>query len=289
MTKRNTVIFLVSTFLFSWILWVPSVLEKFGIISLGSETVSNTIYFITIILGAFGPAFGTFMALRNEKILFKTHLKKVIKTKKIKMLGLLLFIIILIPLAINGFSLIIGRIFSLSIPPSPLPHDKWFMPYLLYIPYLLFVSILGGGQEEIGWRGYLQGELLKKLSPEITSLIIGFFWGLWHTPLWFMIWDTHYYTPYIGFILMTMSISFVYSYIYEKSQGNLLIMVLFHGSNNAAHALFYLFYDELPASAQFLYWIYVAVNILAAFIVIILRIIQKRKLKNEKPPTLDSN
>jgi membrane protease YdiL (CAAX protease family) len=268
---------------------VPSVLEKFGVISLGSETVSNTIYFVTIILGAFGPAFGAFMALRNEKISFKAHLKKVIKTKKIKMWGLLLVIIILIPLAINGLSLLIGKLFSLPIPPSPLPQDKWFMPYLLYIPYLLFVSILGGGQEEIGWRGYLQAELLKKTSPEVTSLIIGFFWGFWHTPLWFMIWDTHNITPYIGFLLMTMSISFVYSYIYEKSQGNLLVMVLFHGSNNAAHALFYLFYDELPASAQYLYWIYVGMNILTALIIITIRLIRKRKLTNEKTSTVDEN
>ncbi|RLI62920.1 MAG: hypothetical protein DRO88_11145, partial [Promethearchaeia archaeon] len=96
-------------------------------------------------------------------------------------------------------------------------------------------------------------------------------WGLWHTPLWFMIWDTHYYTPYIGFVLMTMSISFVYSYIYEKSNGNLLIIILFHGSCNAAHALLYLFYDDLPASEQYLYWIYVALNIVAAIVVIILR------------------
>lgn len=102
-----------------------------------------------------------------------------------------------------------------------------------------------------------------------------------------MIWDSHNITPYIGFILMTMSISFVYSYIYKKSQGNLLVMVLFHGSNNAAHALFYLFYNELPASAQCIYWIYVAMNILAALIVIILRLIRKRKLKNEKTSTMD--
>ena len=277
---RNSVTYLISTFLFSWILWIPSVLENFGLISLGSDSISSAIYFITIVLGAFGPAFGSYVALRNENRSFKDHLKKIKSTKGVNKWGLYLVIVVGISLAINGFSILVGKAFQLPIPLSPLPQDPWFMPYLLYIQYLLFVSILGGGQEEIGWRGYLQGELLKNNSPAKTSLIIGFFWGVWHTPVWFMIWDGHSNTPYIGFVLMTMSISFVYSYIYEKTQGNILILILFHGGSNAANALFYLFYDEAPASAQPLYWIYVALNIVAAIIVVLL---WNRKRTTETP------
>ncbi len=100
-------------------------------------------------------------------------------------------------------------------------------------PFLVFITVLGGGQEEIGWREYLQGELLKKFSPTQTDLIFWFFWGVWHEII-----------PYIGFLLMTMAISVVYSAIYDKSKGNLPILFLFHGRSNAAHALWYLFYDE---------------------------------------------
>ncbi len=265
--NRNASTFLVSTFLFSWILWIPSVLEYFGVISLGSEELSNTVYFITIIIGAFGPAFGSYMALRNEEESFKKHLKKAFSRKGINKWGLTLMVILAIPLVINGSSILVGRLLQLDIPPMPLPSDPWYTPYLLYIPYLLFVSILGGGQEEIGWRGYLQGELVKQYNPAVTSLIIGFFWGVWHTPLWFMLWDGHTFTPYTGFVLMTMSISFVYTYLHQKTDGNMLAMILFHGSNNAAHALFYLFYDDKPASTQPLYWVYVAVNLIAAITV----------------------
>ena len=268
--NRNSFIYLISTFLFSWILWIPAVLEKFGIITYSSDGISQAIYFIALVVGAFGPAFGSFMALRSENLSFKTHLKKIFSKKGITKWGLFLIIILIIPLLVNGFSVLLGMLFGLTIPPFPLPSDPSFLPYLLYIPYLLFTAILGGGQEEIGWRGYLQGELLKKYSPGITSLIIGFFWGLWHTPLWFMLWDSHLFTPYIGFILMTMSISFVYSYIYQKTNGNMLILILFHASSNAAHAILYMFYDANPASEQPLYWIYVAMNIVAAIIVIIL-------------------
>jgi len=100
-----------------------------------------------------------------------------------------------------------------------------------------------------------------------------------------MMWDTHTYTPYIRFVLMTMSFSFVYSYVYQKGNGNVLILILFHGSNNAAHAIFYLFYDELPASAQYLYWIYVAVNVISAVIVFVL---MNRKQNHKELPSIDA-
>ncbi|MCW4014104.1 MAG: CPBP family intramembrane metalloprotease [Candidatus Bathyarchaeota archaeon] len=277
--NRNASTYLISTFLFSWILWTPSVLEYFGVISFGSEELSNAIYFITIIIGAFGPAFGSFVALRKEKQSFKQHLKKLFSIKGISNLGLFLSVILVVPLIINGSSILFGTLLSLEIPPMPLPNDPWYTPYLLYIPYLLFVSTLGGGQEEIGWRGYLQGELLKKYNPALTSIIIGLFWGFWHTPLWFMLWDGHTFTPYIGFVIMTMSISFVYSYFYQSLEGNLLLMLLFHGSNNASHALLYLFYDDKPASAQSLYWIYVAMNVIAGFIAYLL---MKRNQKHKE-------
>lgn len=282
--NRNVFTYLISTFVFSWILWIPSVLEYLGVISFGSEELSNGIYMIALIVGAFGPAFGSFVALRKENQSFKDHLKKVLNFKGIKKWGFFLLFIMVIPLAINGSALLIGSALQLEIPPMPLPHESWFLPILLYFPYMLFVSVLGGGQEEIGWRGYLQGELLKNHSPAFSSIILGFFWGLWHTPLWFMIWDGHTFTPYLGFLLMTISISFVYTYLYQRSEGNMPLMILFHGSNNAAHAILYLFYDQQPASEQPLYWIYVAMNVIAAGIVFVL---MKRKQKHNKVSSLE--
>ena len=172
--------------------------------------------------------------------------------------------IIIVPLLINGSSQLIGLLIGLDIPSAPMP-DIW-----LYIPSFIVVTLVGGGQEELGWRGYLQGELMPKYGLVKTSSFIGLIWGLWHAPLWFMIHDEHYFTPYIGFVLMTISLSFVFSYIYVKTDANKPIMVLFHGSTNAAMSVLYLLYANNPASDQSLYWVYVGVNILAALIVVFL-------------------
>jgi hypothetical protein len=113
--------------------------------------------------------------------------------------------------------------------------------------------------------------MLKEYNFEKTSFFIGLFWGLWHIPLWFMIWDEHYLTPFLGFLLMTISISFIYSFIYNHTNGNKLIQIIFHASNNAANALLYLLYLDKPANEQSLYWVYVAINVIAALLVVFYR------------------
>lgn len=44
-------------------------------------------------------------------------------------------------------------------------------------------SALTAGGEELGWRGFLFPELMKKYSYEKTSVIIGFIWLIYHLPL----------------------------------------------------------------------------------------------------------
>ena len=268
MISRTVKIYLISMFLFSWILWLPSMLENFNLLDFGSIETSQSVFALTLLIGAFGPAFGAFIALKSENKSYLEHLKSCVSFKGIsglKTWGFWLVFSFLIPLFINGVSMVIGLILGFDIPESRLPS------LLAYIPYILFVMILGGGQEEIGWRGFLQGEMLKEHSFEKTSFFIGLVWGIWHIPLWFMIWDEHYLTPFLGFLLMTISISFIYSFIYNNTNGNKLIQIFFHASNNAANALLYLLYVDKPASEQSLYWLYVAINVIAALIVVFYR------------------
>ena len=268
MLSKTIKIYIISVFLFSWILWLPSVLENFNLIDFGSNETSQSIFGLTLLIGAFGPAFGALIALKSENKSFIEHLKSCVSFKGInglKTLGIWLGFVLLIPLLINGVSMLIGVILKFDLPESRLPS------ILVYIPYIFFIMILGGGQEEIGWRGFLQGEMLKDYSFEKTSFFIGLLWGLWHIPLWFMIWDEHYLTPFLGFLIMTISISFVFSYIYSNTNGNKLIQIIFHASNNAANALLYVLYVDKPASEQSLYWVYVAMNVIAALLVVFYR------------------
>ncbi|MFE6139522.1 CPBP family intramembrane glutamic endopeptidase [Bacillus sp. NPDC057893] len=83
--------------------------------------------------------------------------------------------------------------------------------------------------EEIGWRGFAQIELQKKHSPLKASIIIGFWWGMWHLPIWFT-------TGFVGidlfeyilfFMISIISIKIIMTAFYNLNQ-NLIIPIIIH-------------------------------------------------------------
>ena len=50
------------------------------------------------------------------------------------------------------------------------------------VVYSLISMVLGAG-EELGWRGYLQGQLTKRFGLLNGLVILGLLWSFWHLPL----------------------------------------------------------------------------------------------------------
>lgn len=48
--------------------------------------------------------------------------------------------------------------------------------------YIFFAYFWGPVNEEFGWRGYAEDRLLSKYGFVMGSVILGFFWGMWHLP-----------------------------------------------------------------------------------------------------------
>ncbi|PFN03508.1 MULTISPECIES: CPBP family intramembrane glutamic endopeptidase [Bacillus cereus group] len=98
------------------------------------------------------------------------------------------------------------------------------------LSYFFIKNFLAGPLgEEIGWRGFAQIELQKKYSPLKSSIIIGFWWGIWHLPIWF----TTGYTgidliKYILFFMISIiTIKIVMTAFYNLNQ-NLIIPIIIH-------------------------------------------------------------
>ena len=86
--------------------------------------------------------------------------------------------------------------------------------------YFFFKNLLSGPLgEEIGWRGFAQIELQKKDSPLKASIILGFWWGIWHLPIWFT-------TGYVGIDLIKYMLFFMISI-----QSTTIIMTVFYNLN----------------------------------------------------------
>jgi membrane protease YdiL (CAAX protease family) len=97
---------------------------------------------------------------------------------------------------------------------------------------LLFLTNLIRGPlgEELGWRGYLHGELRKRHSLLKSSLTIGVIWGLWHLPLWLVSGyqgvDLILYSLF--FLVSIIAFSVIIGFIRGGAGGNLLYAIILH-------------------------------------------------------------
>ena len=98
------------------------------------------------------------------------------------------------------------------------------------LAYLFFKNLLAGPLgEELGWRGFVLNELQTKHTPLMAALIVGFWWGIWHLPIWFT-------TGFMGiqlikyiifFMISVISISIIITAFYNLNK-NLLVPILIH-------------------------------------------------------------
>jgi membrane protease YdiL (CAAX protease family) len=95
-----------------------------------------------------------------------------------------------------------------------------------------FAMLIGSVAEEIGWRGFLLPNLQKKHTPFASSIIVGILWGVWHL---------NFMGGILGFILYTITIiemSILMSWVYNKSNGSMLLMTLWHLVFNLSSHIF---------------------------------------------------
>lgn len=125
---------------------------------------------------------------------------------------------------------------------------------------ILFGGILlGAFGEELGWRGYAQNMLEKKLNSLVAVLIVGILWGLWH------IGNLQYGPIYmLFFVFSTIGYSTVMAWLLHGTDYNVVLASLFHFAVNVG---FYILTDALSdlrlVAMNGLVWLGAAVVVVA--------------------------
>jgi len=104
----------------------------------------------------------------------------------------------------------------------------------LLFAHTFFMS--GGITEEPGWRGFALKHLLKKRTPLVATVVLWLFWTIWHAPMKFGPPATHPPVDVLIEWLSLLPISFIFTWLYLRSNGNLMCAALLHTSMNTASA-----------------------------------------------------
>ncbi|MCL2139461.1 MAG: CPBP family intramembrane metalloprotease [Treponema sp.] len=267
MENKIPIRFFIVTFLWSWGILVPiALLINFRIIEID---VSNLLIALPIsLMGALGPAAGAFFSLYtiNGKGAVKEYCKKFISIK----FGWKAWI--------SMFFILGGAYFTAWIIPEFFGENRIpsFIPIYIFPVYLLLMIFMGGGQEEIGWRGYILPFLEKKYGLIMGSLILGIIWSIWHIPLWFIPGTTQVYMNFIAFTFMTIGYSYIFSWIIELSSNRLLSGLVAHGIANGFAVIFPTLVMDKNAN-QIRFWIYTVIILILGIIIVSIRTYRSRK------------
>ncbi len=214
MNKRKIITYLIITFAITYTFW-------WGLALLTNLNIVNStqgVFTLLHMIGGFGPTIAAIAVLPKKSP--KEILRFVFSCKKSSVWYLLLFC------GMQG--LIIG-LSSMEINPA--------MPWYAAPIVLLSATVVGGGNEELGWRGIMQPELEKKLPFQIATLITGCVWMAWHIPLWFVVGTSQQGMNYGLYCIYGLILSFWLATLYKKTN-SIFSCVVFHGFSNLMLSFF---------------------------------------------------
>ena len=96
----------------------------------------------------------------------------------------------------------------------------------------ILVSTLVQAGEEVGWRGYALPRLAMHLGLGGASIVLGVIWALWHLPLFFLPGSGSDGQSFPIYLLHVTALSVAMCWLYWKTEGSLLLVMLMHASVN---------------------------------------------------------
>lgn len=202
------------------VFWGPIALLKLRTANLVEGKIYNLPAFILFLIGGFVPSIvGILLTKYYDHSAGLKHLLK--SATKIKIGFQQYLIILLYPITVGVLQLAINKLAG-----STFDYSQ----FLRQLPSIVPLIVLGPLSEEFGWRGFLQKRVNDEFSPVLGTLIIGITWSLWHLPLFYMVGTSQhdFNMPFIPFMISIVSSSFIYTYVYTKSNGSLFSALLLH-------------------------------------------------------------
>lgn len=224
---KNLYYFIIITFIFSWLLWLPKLLYSLGVISY------SPFFNILMLCGSFGPLVAGFFLTYRERGIDGIKLMWY-KGWHCEKKAYLYISLLLIP-GLTFFSLLLASL--------PLGYN--LTEILIYRKYgyifteILITFFIGGPfQEEFGWRGYALDLLQSKWNALESSIILGGIWSIWHFPLFYIVDTPQLNQSFISFTISIIVVSILFTWLHNNTNGSILVAMIFHASINVSYLVF---------------------------------------------------
>jgi len=128
------------------------------------------------------------------------------------------------------FSNLLGR---QTVQLSNLPFKRFDLVKVLAISFLYQIFFFNLSGEEVGWRGFTLPRLLAQTNPIIASMVLTFFWAIYHAFYWGALGDPVMTTQYwIDTFIRLFPATVIISCFYIHSKGSILVAGITHAAAN---------------------------------------------------------
>lgn len=231
---RNLVLFFLATFTATWITyftivywgWNPYILPGLAFLLIGGSAPS----WVGVLM----------VLLTYDKAERRAYFRRCFAFKQIKGADWA-FIVFVFPAI---YALVSGGEWLLGGALPGMANLKAFSAQPWLIPLALLLSFFSGPwSEEFGWRGYALDPLLNRWGVLGGSLTLGFLWGIWHLPLFFMPQTWHgqmgfRLAGFWTFLLYSLGLAMLMTWIYLRTNRTILTGFLMHLASNFTGNLF---------------------------------------------------
>jgi membrane protease YdiL (CAAX protease family) len=248
--RRPLVTFFALTFALSWTFEIPLVVLGDGI--------AGTRGLVLNILAANVPS--ALAIVLTVMVLGRRSLRKLLGRLLIWRVDPLWYLVVLGPAALAGGMVALNALLEG-------PAMGLGMPLLGAAAFLAFSVFPGSALgEEIGWRGYALPRLQTGRSALGASLILGVIWGFYHLPLYFTGQAGRPLGLFPLFVVSTIALSVIITWVYNGTGGSLLLVVLLHATYNLPLTLLI---APLGSRVTVPFLLYVGLLVVAAIVVVI--------------------
>lgn len=215
---RPVASFFVLALALSWAVWIPGTL-------LLPEAASTALLFA----GSFGPAVAGGVLTKAQGGSLRAWLTDMARFR----IGTRWWLFAIgLPVAFAAVSTVVYAVWL-----GPLDLSTLSRRVPLWLFGLVVISLVGGGNEEPGWRGYALPNLQRNHSALTASIVVGVVWAVWHLPLYVLPGGLYAGRPFSLFAPFVVLFSIVMTWFYNSTGGSVPAAMVLHAGFNSANAL----------------------------------------------------
>jgi membrane protease YdiL (CAAX protease family) len=132
--------------------------------------------------------------------------------------------------------------------------------------FFLSTLIIVGLFEEVGWRGFALPRLQLRFDAIWAALVLGVLWALWHLPE--LISEPTGQRPPVQFVVWTLALSVIFSWLYNSTNGSLPIVIISHAAIDTAGR--FMLPEFAGKGYSIVWWLMVALYVLVALVVLLI-------------------